>query len=122
MKAPPWTCSTRKGHCRHRGIGPKYRAAVGRCLDTRLPKWLADRFCEVGKHDVETDAYSCLIAAVGVDRVRQPGREQKQGPVGYRNHDLIRVLGGKFRDRWLDDIRLRPRIVEIDGVRPVMSL
>ena len=42
----------------------------GGCLNLRSPKWLAHFFYIGGKHDVETDAYSCLIASVGVYRVR----------------------------------------------------
>ena len=56
----------------------------------RLPKWLTHHFCVCGKHDVEADTYSCLIALVGVHRVRQPRREHKKGAVLYR-HDRLRM-------------------------------
>ena len=39
------------------------------CFAPRLPKWRAHAFPIVGKHDIETDAYSGLIALVGVHRV-----------------------------------------------------
>jgi ABC-type antimicrobial peptide transport system permease subunit len=42
-----------------------------------------------GKHDVETDAYSCLIACVGVHRVGQPGRKNQQGAALHLDDNLI---------------------------------
>ncbi len=46
----------------------------------------------------------------------QPGREHEKGAVADLDHHLIGVLGGEFRDPRPDNPRLRPGMVEIDGV------
>ena len=94
----------------------------GRCLKAQLPKWPAHFFRIGGKHDVETDACSCFIASVDVHRVRQPSGENQNAAVSHLHDDLIRVLCGQLRYRWLDDFRLGPRIVKADGVGSLTRL
>jgi len=51
----------------------------------------------------------------------EPGRKHEKAAVFDLDHHLIRVLGGEFGDRWADDPRLRPGVVETDSVGAIMS-
>ena len=83
---------------------------------------MAHVFRVPGKHDIETEADPRLPAAVGVDRVRQPGRKDEKRAVYDTDDDLIRVLGGKFRYRRTYDAGLGPRIVEVYRIGAVLGL
>ena len=87
-----------------------------------LPQRLAHGFAIVGEHDIETDAYSCLIAAVGIHLMAQPSGEYQYRAGRHRHDDLIGILRVQFRYRRFDDGRLRSRVVKVNGIGALFRL
>jgi hypothetical protein len=58
---------------------------------------------ERGEHRIEADADSRALAAIGIDRVGQPGGEYEERSNADCHHDLVGVVGCQLRDRRADD-------------------
>ena len=81
-----------------------------------------DILCKRREHDVKADAYSLLIAPIGIDGMLEIGWEYKKRAVPHLHDNLIGILGGEFRDRWPDNCGLNPRVVKIYSICFRMSL
>ena len=106
-------------------VGGRPQSAFGSANCHRIvapPQWPAHGLGESPEHDVEADADPLSITAIGIHRVRQPGRKEQQRAVLDVHHDLIRIVNGQFGNRRPHDRGLRSGVVKIDRVRALLHL
>src|SRR5215467_13020202 len=95
-------------------------SARGRCR--RSPQRLSQILRERGKHDVEANADSLLVARARVDGMLQVGRKYQHRSVLHSNDSLVGIFGRELDGRWPDDAGLIARVMEIDGVSARVGL
>ena len=79
----------------------------------RSPERFAQALGEGREHHIETDADSCPIARVALDRMPHVGGGHQQRVIAHPDHHLIRVLGSELDDRRPDDAGLPSRVAKL---------